>query len=216
MYLPPTRPHAPRLRYDLAVSKESVLDALLTALNTRDAEAEGHSKRVTAYTIEIADHLELPETERYHIERGALLHDIGLIGVPDSVLSKPGKLTEEDWAEIRQHPVIGYEMCSKIDLLKTAAKIVLHHHEAWDGSGYPHGLQGVDIPLGSRIFALADTLDAMTSARPYRAALPFETARAEIEKHSGKQFDPELVKIFLSIPHTRWQYVRSQTENTGE
>ena len=211
-----TRRNAQRHRYDLAVSNETVLDALLTALNTRDTETEGHSERVTAYTIEIADRLGLPETELYHVERGALLHDIGKIGVPDGILLKPGKLTADEWAEMRKHPVIGFEMCSKITMLQTAAKIVLHHHEAWDGSGYPHHLHGEDIPLGSRIFALADTLDAMTSDRPYRAALPFAAAREEIEKHSGRQFDPTLVDVFLSVPETRWQYVRAQTENTGE
>jgi putative nucleotidyltransferase with HDIG domain len=203
-------------RHDLAVSNETVLDALLTALNTRDTETEGHSERVTAYTIELADRMGLPETELYHIERGALLHDIGKIGVPDSILLKPGKLTPEEWVEMRKHPVIGYEMCSNIDILKIAAEVVLHHHEAWDGGGYPQHLKGTDIPLGSRIFALADTLDAMTSNRPYRAALPFEAAREEIQKFSGKQFDPALVEIFLSVPEARWQYVRAQTEIQGK
>ncbi len=190
---------------------ETMLDALLSALNTRDTETEGHLERVTAYTIELADLLNLREAELYPIERGALLHDIGKIGVPDSILRKPGKLTPEEWVEIRQHPLIGYEMCAKIDLLKTAATIVLHHHEAWDGSGYPYGLKGEAIPLGARIFAVADTLDAMTSDRPYRPALPFDAARTEIEKFSGRQFDPEIVKVFLSIPEPRWQRVLTQT-----
>ena len=201
------RSRAQQHKHALHLSNETVLDALMTALNTRDTETEGHSERVTAYTIEIADHLNLPASELYHIERGALLHDIGKIGVPDSILLKPGKLTPEEWAEMRRHPVIGYEMCAKIEMLQNAADIVLHHHEAWDGSGYPSGLKGAAIPLGSRIFAVADTLDAMTSNRPYRAALSFEAARAEIEKFRGRQFDPGIVDIFLSIPEPRWQHV---------
>ena len=204
------RKNAQQYRQALITSNETVLDALMTALNTRDTETEGHSERVTAYTIEIADRMNLSESELYHIERGALLHDIGKIGVPDHILLKPGKLTPEEWTEMRKHPVIGYEMCAKIDLLKATSKIVLHHHEAWDGSGYPHGLQGEAIPLGSRIFAVADTLDAMTSDRPYRPAMPFAAARQEIEKFSGRQFDPQIVEIFLSVPETRWQHVLSQ------
>lgn len=204
------RKNAQQYRQALITSSETVLDALMTALNTRDTETEGHSERVTAYTIEMADRMHLSEAELTHIERGALLHDIGKIGVPDSILLKPGKLTPEEWVEMRKHPVIGYEMCAKIDLLKATAKIVLHHHEAWDGSGYPHGLKGDAIPLGSRIFAVADTLDAMTSDRPYRPSLPFAVARTEIEKFSGRQFDPRIVEVFLSVPETRWQHVLAQ------
>jgi len=198
------------LRHNLALqnSDETVLDALLSALNTRDTETEGHSERVTAYTIEMADLMQIPAREMYHIERGALLHDIGKIGIPDRILLKPGKLTDEEWSEMRRHPIIGYEMCSRIDMLKTAARIVLHHHEAWQGNGYPHALSGDEIPLGARIFAVADTLDAMTSDRPYRCAMSFSEARAEIIRQSGKQFDPEIVKVFLSVPDTRWRQVR--------
>ncbi len=204
------RRSAQQHKYVLHVSNETVLDALLTALNTRDTETEGHSERVTAYTIEIADHLSLSGEELTRIARGALLHDIGKIGIPDGILLKPGKLTPDEWVEMRRHPVIGYEMCAKIEMLQGEADIVLYHHEAWDGSGYPRGLAGETIPLGSRIFAVADTLDAMTSHRPYRPALSFQTARDEILKFRGRQFDPTIVDIFLNIPEPRWQHVLSR------
>ena len=198
-----------RNKLALQTSNESILDALLSALSTRDTETQGHSERVTAYTMEMADRLQLSAKELYHIERGALLHDIGKIGVPDRILLKPDKLTPEEWVEMKKHPVIGYQMCARIEMLQGASQIVLHHHEAWDGSGYPHGLQGEAIPLGARIFALADTLDAMTSDRPYRAALSFETARTEIEKFAGRQFDTDLVRLFLEIPAPRLIQIRA-------
>lgn len=194
---------------ELQSSNETVLDALLTAVDTRDTETQGHSERVTAYTIEMADRLSIPLSAMLPIERGALLHDIGKIGIPDRILLKSGKLTEEEWVEMRKHPLIGYEMCIKIPMLAEAARIVLHHHEAWDGGGYPHGLLRDQIPIGARIFAIADTLDAMTSDRPYRAALPFGSAQTEIERCSGTQFDPDLVKLFLSISEERWNAVRT-------
>lgn len=199
------------LRHKMALqsSNETVLDALLSALNTRDTETQGHSERVTAYTMELADRMGLDAATQFHIERGALLHDIGKIGIPDRILLKPDKLTPGEWDEMRQHPVIGYGMCAKIDMLKEAAEIVRYHHEAWDGSGYPDGLAGEAIPLGARLFALVDTLDAMTSDRPYRAALPFSAAREEVRKFSGRQFDPALVALFLSVPEERWQYLRT-------
>jgi putative nucleotidyltransferase with HDIG domain len=190
-------------------SNEAMLDALLSALDTRDTETPGHSERVTAYTMELADRLGLSERERFPIERGALLHDIGKIAIPDRILLKPGPLTPEEWTEIKKHPVTGYEMCCRIEMLEEAAQIVLHHHEAWDGSGYPHGLQGKTIPLGARLFALADTLDAITTDRPYRKAQGFSVACAEIEKNCGRQFDPELVRLFFSVPEARWETIRA-------
>jgi response regulator RpfG family c-di-GMP phosphodiesterase len=199
------------LRYKMALqtSNESILDALLSALNTRDTETQGHSERVTAYTMEMADLMRLSAEEIYHIERGALLHDIGKIGIPDRILLKPGKLTPEEWVEMRKHPFIGYQMCVKIEMLRQAAQIVLYHHEAWDGSGYPEGLKDEAIPLGARIFAVADTLDAMTSDRPYRAAMSFQAAQEEITRHCGTQFDPAVVKVFLSVPESRWLHIRT-------
>jgi putative nucleotidyltransferase with HDIG domain len=196
---------------ELESSYETVLDALLSALDTRDTETEGHSERVTAYTMLLAEHMQVPQEELYHIERGALLHDIGKIGIPDRILLKPGPLTPEEWVEMKKHPVIGFRMCSKIDFLKGAAHIVLHHHERWDGKGYPDGLAGETIPLGARIFAVADTFDAMTTDRPYRSALTYAHARAEFEKHSGSQFDPAVVKAFLQVPQERWMQIQGRS-----
>ena len=203
------RKHAERFRLAFETSHESVLDALLTALNTRDTETHGHSERVTAYTMEISDRLEIPSSQRRHIERGALLHDIGKIGIPDRILQKAEKLTAEEWTEMRGHPVVGYEMCAKIDLLRQPAQVVLHHHEKWDGSGYPAGLRAEAIPIGARIFAVADALDAMTSDRPYRTMMSFTAARQEILKCTGQQFDPTIVKVFLGIAETRLSHIRS-------
>ena len=203
------RKHAQRYRMATDSSSESMLDALLTALNTRDTEAPGHAERVTAYTMEIADRMGIPSAQMYHIERGALLHDIGKIGIPDRILHKPAELTSDEWMEIKKHPVTGYHMCVKIDLLRTASQIVLRHHERWDGTGYPDGLKSDAIPLGARIFSVADTLDAMTSNRPYRRAVSFTMARKEILKCSGKQFDPEIVKVFIEVPETRWEFIRA-------
>ncbi len=196
-------------RIALQSSQENVLSALLTALHTRDTETQGHSERVTAYTMEMAEMLNLSPSDMYHIERGALLHDIGKIGIPDAILLKPGKLTPEEWVEMKKHPEIGYEMCRKINTLQQASQIVLHHHEMWDGGGYPFALKGEEIPLGARLFAVADTLDAMTSNRPYREALPFAVAQEEIKRFSGKQFDPDVVELFLSVPIERWRHIRS-------
>lgn len=193
-------------------SNEGVLDALLSALDARDTETEGHSERVTAYTMEMADRLRLRREEIYHIERGALLHDIGKIGVPDRILLKPSSLTTEEWFDMRKHPLIGHRMCARIPLLQRASEIVLHHHERWDGKGYPHGLAGEEIPLGARIFAIADALDAMTSDRPYRAALPFADAFAEIVRQSGTQFDPALIAVFRQTPELRWTQIRTHAE----
>lgn len=201
--------HTQKHKSELQHSYETVLDALLTALDTRDTETQGHSERVTAYTMQMADVLGIGSEDLYHIERGALLHDIGKIGVPDRILWKPGPLTEDEWVEMKKHPVIGFRMCARIQFLRGASQIVLHHHERWDGAGYPDGLAGEEIPMGARIFAIADTLDAMTSDRPYRAALPYDVARTEILKHSGTQFDPQVVEAFLQIPPARWDQLRA-------
>lgn len=203
------RKHMLRYRLALQTSNESILDALLSALDTRDTETQGHSERVTAYTMEIADIMSVGTEDLYHIERGALLHDIGKIGIPDRILLKPAGLTPEEWVEMRKHPLIGYQMCARIEMLKQASEIVLHHHEAWNGAGYPYGLAREDISLGARIFAVADTLDAITSDRPYRAAQSYDAARAEILRFSGTQFDPQVVDVYLSVPEARWQQIRT-------
>jgi HD-GYP domain-containing protein (c-di-GMP phosphodiesterase class II) len=145
------------------------------------------------------------------IERGALLHDIGKIGIPESILMKNGPLTTIEREIVKDHPLIGYKLIEEFSFLKQAALVVLCHHEHFDGTGFPYNLAGEEIPLEARIFSLADTVDAITSDRPYRRGQSFEGARREIEKHSGTQFDPQLVEVFLSIPEERWQRSKIET-----
>jgi putative nucleotidyltransferase with HDIG domain len=181
---------------------------MVTALDFRDNETQGHSLRVVEYTIRIAESMGIVEPEMGWIRRGALLHDVGKIGVPDAILRKPGKLSDDEWLEMRKHPEHGYEMLRHIRFLAPALDIVLCHQERYDGSGYPRGLKGEDIPLGARIFAVVDCFDAMTSDRPYRAALPIEAARDEIRRFSGSQFDPEVATAFLEVPVEVWKQIR--------
>lgn len=185
------------------------LEALVTALDARECETSNHSQRVVRSTLAIADRMGITGEEREHVARGALLHDIGKIGVPDGVLLKPGKLNEEEWVEMRKHPEIGARILSGIEFLAPAAEIVLAHQERWDGGGYPRGLKAEDIPIGARIFAVADALDAITSDRPYRRGRSLEYARDEIAQHSGTQFDPQVVEVFLSIDLDEWRQIRS-------
>ena len=181
-------------------SYEATLEALSRALDTRDEETEEHSRRVRHYTDLIARHCGLSEEDIEHISRGAMLHDIGKIGVPDAILLKPGRLTDDEYAIMQRHPTIGFTMIAHIPFLARAAEVVLHHHEAYDGSGYPSGLAGTNIPVGARIFAVVDALDAMTSDRPYRRAMSFDEALAELDRCRGQQFDPHIVDVVLSIP----------------
>src|SRR4029077_9950178 len=189
---------------DLEQSYDYTLEALGGALDAKDAETEGHCQRVTAFTITIAKLMGVDKAQLRQIARGAFLHDIGKMGIPDSILRKPGPLTTEERTVMRRHCQIGFEVLKRIPFLKDAAEIVLAHQECFDGSGYPHGLRGEQIPLGARIFAVADTLDAMISDRPYRKALPITAAREEIRQHAGTQFDPNVVKVFLSQPDSVW------------
>lgn len=175
---------------------DATLEVLGAALDYRDSETEGHCERVTRYTVALAEAMGCSPAEVKQIERGAYLHDLGKIGVPDAILLKPDKLTKEEWIIMQSHAEKGYLMLKDIPFLKVAAEIVYSHQERYDGSGYPRGLKGEEIPLGARIFAIADTLDAMTSDRPYRRALPFEAAVAEIVRCSGTQFDPKVVDAF--------------------
>jgi putative nucleotidyltransferase with HDIG domain len=175
------------------------LYALVAALDAREHETGDHSQRVVRYTMAIALRLGMDEEELAAVSRGALLHDIGKIGIPDAILLKPGGLTPGEWAEMRKHPEIGFGILKGIDFLRGPAEIVLSHHERWDGGGYPRGLAGREIPLGARIFAVADTLDAMTADRPYRKGTGYAAAREEILRHAGKQFDPEVVEAFVSL-----------------
>lgn len=178
---------------------DATLIALTHALDARDKETEGHSRRVVEYSRLLARHLGLDGDAMRVLSHGALLHDIGKIGVPDAILHKPAALTEEEWAIMRTHPQIGYAMVDDVDLLHDARMLILHHHERWDGSGYPRGLRGTQIDRGARIFAVADALDAITQDRPYRRAASMDEARSEILRFRGRHFDPEAVDAFLSL-----------------
>jgi putative nucleotidyltransferase with HDIG domain len=159
----------------------------------------------------MAETMGLPDDEKLDLRRGALMHDIGKLGVPDAILLKPGPLSQEERALMRRHAEHGLRMLEGIDFLQGAVKIIGAHHENYDGTGYPRGLKGDDIPLGARIFMVADTFDAITSNRRYRNARTYEEARREIIQESGKQFDPKVVEVFLSIPEREWMRLRSVT-----
>src|SRR5271167_1644174 len=197
---------------DLERSYDITLEALGDALDLKDAETEGHSKRVTAFTIAIARAMDLPGERVRVIARGAFLHDVGKMAIPDAILRKPGRLTPEEQMLMRKHALYGYQMLRKIPFLQEAANIVYSHQERFDGSGYPRGLKGDQIPLGARIFAVADTFNAITSDRPYRAAQSISSARREIQKHSGHQFDPDIVDTFISIPEQIWRSLRDEID----
>ena len=192
----------------IALSYSNTLVALVNALDAREHETSDHSQRVVRYTLAIARRMGIRDAQLEHIGRGALLHDIGKIGVPDSILLKPGPLTQTEWAEMRRHPEVGYRILETIEFLRPAAEIVLAHQERWDGGGYPRRLRGDAIPLGARIFAIADTLDAMTSDRPYRKAASFAQARMEIARCGGTQFDPRCVVAFTQIPDHELEALR--------
>jgi putative nucleotidyltransferase with HDIG domain len=186
---------------ELVVTYNSTLEALVNALEARDHETKGHSVRVARYMLNIAEALGVkPGTKEWtDMQHGALLHDVGKIGVPDAILLKPGKLTKDEWERMRLHPEIGYAILREVRFLQGAAEIVLAHHERWDGLGYPKKLKAEEIPLGSRIFSVVDTFDSMTSDRPYRKAMDPSEALNEILRCSGTQFDPLVVEAFLDI-----------------
>ena len=199
---------------DLEHSYDVTLEALGDALDLKDSETEGHSKRVTAYTIALARAMGVDQTTIKVVARGAFLHDIGKMAIPDEILRKPGPLTIEEQEQMREHCARGYHILRKIPFLAASAEIVYTHQEHHDGTGYPNGLRGDQIPIGARIFAVADTLDAITSDRPYRKARSFDVAREEILSCSGTQFDPAVIEVFLKIPNELWQELRS--EITGQ
>jgi putative nucleotidyltransferase with HDIG domain len=188
------------------------LEALGDALDLKDAETEGHSKRVTAFTIAIAKNMGLAREQIAVIARGAFLHDFGKMAIPDAILRKPGKLTKDEMDIMQEHAYLGYQMLKKIPFLAEASEIVYTHQERFDGTGYPRGLKGEQIPLGARIFSVADTLDAITSDRPYRPAQSLSAAREEIKKWSGRQFDPEVVRVFLEMPDSIWEGLRKDID----
>ena len=195
---------------------DQTLQALGGALDLRDNETAGHSQRVSRYSLEIARAMSCGEEEFRQIALGACLHDIGKIGTPDAILHKAGKLNPEETEIIRKHVRNGYDMVSRIPFLSPAAQILLTHHESYDGTGYPQGLIGKEIPIGARIFSVADTLDAMTSDRPYRSALPYQAAREEIVRCSGRQFDPDVVQTFLGIPEQVWKRIRVELDSESQ
>jgi response regulator RpfG family c-di-GMP phosphodiesterase len=184
---------------DVAQAYSATLSALVAALDAREQETGDHSQRVVRFTLAIADRLGIKAPELDDVGRGALLHDIGKIGVVDAILLKPGPLTPDEWVEMRRHPEIGFTILQGIPFLDAAAQIVLAHQERWDGTGYPNRIHGQQIPLGARIFAVADTLDAIVSDRPYRKGATFEAARLEIIRCAGTQFDPDVVQAFATI-----------------
>jgi HD-GYP domain-containing protein (c-di-GMP phosphodiesterase class II) len=186
-----------RANTELTLTYDITLEGWAKALELRDMETEGHSRRVTDITVRIARATGMSDEELVHTRRGALLHDIGKMGIPDNILHKPGKLTEEEWVIMRQHPVYAYELLSPIEHLRPALDIPYCHHEKWDGSGYPRGLNGEEIPLAARIFAIVDVWDALLSDRPYRKGWDEEKVLAYIQENAGSHFDPELVKIFI-------------------
>lgn len=195
---------------ELERSYDIMLEKLGDAIDLRDLETSGHSKRVTAYTIALARHVGLSLDESRIIARGAFLHDIGKIAIPDTILRKPGPLSEKEQQIVRDHCKRGFEMVKNIPFLADAADIVYAHQEHYDGSGYPRGLRGEEIPIGARIFAVADALDAITSDRPYRRGSGFDVAREEIQRCSGTQFDPTVVQVYSELPVELWIDLRTE------
>jgi len=188
-----------RSNVELALAYDTTIEGWARALELRDMETEGHSQRVTELTLELARQQGMSDEELVHIRHGALLHDIGKMGVPDSILHKPGPLTDEEWAIMHQHPVYAYNLLNPIAYLRPAVDIPYCHHEKWDGSGYPRGIKGEQIPLSARIFAVVDVWDALCSDRPYRPAWLEEKALAFIKDEAGSHFDPRVVEAFLLL-----------------
>lgn len=188
-----------KLHLELLEAYDLTIEGWSNALDLRDKETEGHTRRVCDLTVKMGRLLGMSEEELLQIRRGALLHDVGKLGIPDSILLKPGTLTDDEWVVMKRHPVYAYEWLSKIEYLKKAMDIPYRHHEKWDGTGYPNGLKGEEIPLPARIFAIVDVWDALTSNRPYRQALTKEEAWEYIQEQSGTHFDPSLIKYFRQV-----------------
>ena len=189
----------------------STLKALTAALETRDAETHGHSERVVTFSLRLGREYGLSSPQMKALEFGSLLHDIGKIGVPDAILRKPAKLTDEEWERMREHPVHGQQILRGIKFLEGAARVVAQHHEKWDGSGYPLGLKSEDIDICARIFSVADAFDAITSDRVYRQGRSYDAAAAELNEWSGRQFDPKVVEAFHRVPQEDWEDLRRQS-----
>jgi response regulator RpfG family c-di-GMP phosphodiesterase len=189
----------------------TTLKALTAALETRDLETHGHSERVVNFSLRLGQELGLDAEQMRSLEFGSLLHDIGKIGVPDAILRKPAKLTEEEWVRMREHPLHGQKILRGIEFLEGAARVVAQHHEKWDGGGYPLGLRGAQIDLNARIFAVADAFDAITSDRVYRAGRSYGEALAELDAYAGRQFDPHVVEAFRRVPPEEWDEIRRRS-----
>ncbi len=192
-------------------SYRSTLKALIQALETRDFETHGHSERVVTFSLRLGYELGLDKKSLRDLELGALLHDIGKIGVPDAILRKPAPLTEEEWENMKLHPQHGKNILRNIPFLEGASYIVAQHHEKWDGSGYPFSLRGEGIDIGARIFSVVDAFDAMVSDRVYRKGRPYHEALAELEKCAGTQFDPLIIEAFKAIPAKDWEILRERS-----
>ena len=195
----------------LEAAYRSTLKALTAALETRDSETHGHSERVVTYSLRLGREYGLSSEEMKALEFGSLLHDIGKIGVPDSILRKPAKLTEEEWVRMREHPLHGQQILHGIEFLQGASRVVAQHHEKWDGTGYPLGLRKEDIDICARIFSVADAFDAITSDRVYRRGKPYEAAAQELDDWSGRQFDPKVVEAFHRVPKEDWEELHRQS-----
>ncbi len=189
----------------------TTLQALTAALETRDAETHGHSERVVTFSLRLGREYGLSALSMKALEFGSLLHDIGKIGVPDAILRKPAKLTDEEWERMREHPIHGQQILRGIKFLEGAAKVVAQHHEKWDGSGYPLGLKAEDIDICARIFSVADAFDAITSDRVYRKGRPYEAAAQELDEWAGRQFDPKVVEAFHRVPPEDWDELRRRS-----
>jgi HD-GYP domain-containing protein (c-di-GMP phosphodiesterase class II) len=192
-------------------SYDHTLEVLGAAIDLRDSPTAGHSRRVFLYSLEIAKAVGGLDHQLRNIAMGAWLHDIGKLAISDAILLKPGPLTDEERQIMQKHVQIGYDLVKGIPFLSDAAEIIFAHHERGDGSGYPRGLMGEEIPMGAKIFGVADTFDAMTSDRPYRRALPFAVSREVIERGAGKHYDQHVANTFLSIPEATWEAIRCET-----
>ena len=189
----------------------STLKALTAALETRDSETHGHSERVVTYSLRLGREHGLSSAEMKALEFGSLLHDIGKIGVPDSILRKPAKLTDEEWVRMKEHPMHGQQILRGIEFLQGASRVVAQHHEKWDGTGYPLGLRQEEIDICARIFAVADAFDAITSDRVYRRGKSYEAAAQELDDWAGRQFDPKVVEAFHRVPKEDWEELHRQS-----
>lgn len=201
-------------RAGLVEANAATIGALVSALDAREHETQVHSIRVTEYALRLAREIDFPASEIVDLRFGAILHDIGKIGISDRILLKPGPLTEDEWREMRRHPRIGHDILRDIGFLSKASEIVLAHHERWDGKGYPKGLAGEEIPLGARLFSIADTLDSMTMDRPYRRALGFDDVVAAVERGRGSQYEPRIVDAFLPIPRGEWERIAAEAQKS--